>query len=382
MKTKIVINLFLLILFLPGCFSIDSKDENNIEEKSNYIPGNLPINYYADKTVKSLEIPPDLTSPNAQNSFRISEFADNVKENVIDFSGSEKSKDDTLKITRKTSNIEVKKSGNRRWLIVEKDPDTVWELSKDFFKQKGFVIKKSDKKLGILETDFLENFAEIPKKNIGFIRQYLQEALKARYSLPIIDKYRIRLEPKNNSSTEVYLSLFSMQEKLSSSGNIESTIWEVYPKDESLETEMLYQLMLFLGGDQALAKEKIIEAKDQEKINSEIVNNFNGYAKLRINLPILESWDVINWSLDQINVDIDDKDIKERSFYIKTVRSSDLGILSSLLGTEAITRTFQLVLKEYDKGVTELFFNDVLGENEQETKDFSFEFLNRIKNTL
>jgi outer membrane protein assembly factor BamC len=41
-----------------------------------------------------------------------------------------------------------------------------------------------------METDFLENHPEIPDQSVGLIRSMLKKAMKARYSLAIIDKYR------------------------------------------------------------------------------------------------------------------------------------------------------------------------------------------------
>ena len=374
---KIVFLNFFLALTITGC--VDSVIDSSENLKRDIDPGNIPMNYYADKTVKSLVVPPDLTKPNVQNSFRVSEFVSDINETIIDFSGSEKTKDEVTKILEKNSEISVQRSGQRRWLLVNKDSDLLWETTKNFLKQQGFNIKKSDKKIGIIETEFLENYPEIPEQSLGFFRSFLSKSLTARYTLPIIDKYRVRIEPVNENQTEIHLSLFSMQEKLAKSGNVESTIWETYDKDVALETEMLYRLMVFISGDQVGSREKILAAKEDRKITAEVLDNFNGYAKLRINASILDAWDNISWALDQLNIDIEDKDIKEKSFYINTVRTSDIGFMSKLLGTEALVKTYQLLVKSVDQNSSEVFFGDISGLNEQETKDFSYEFLNKIQ---
>jgi len=376
MMKIVFLNLF-LALTVTGC--VDTVIDSSKNLKRDIDPGNIPINYYSDKTVKSLVVPPDLTKPNVQNSFRVSEFVTGINENIIDFSGSEKTKDAITKILAKNSDISVQRSGQRRWLLVNKNAELLWETIKDFLKQQGFNIKKSDKKIGIIETDFLENYPEIPEKSLGLFRSFLSKSLTARYTLPIIDKYRVRIEPISENQTEIHLSLFSMQEKLASSGNIESTIWETYEKDIALETEMLYRLMVFISGDQADAREKILVAKEQKKLKTEVLKNFNGYAKLKINVGILEAWDNIGWALDQLNIDIEDKDIKEKTYYINTVRTSDVGIISKLLGTDALVKTFQLIVKSNEDNSSEVFFGDISGLNEQETKDFSFEFFSKIQ---
>jgi len=373
-----IFNIVLIIfsMLIASCSDvIDSSDNTNRKID----PGNIPINYYADKTVKSLVVPPDLTKPNIQNSFRISEYAKDVNESIIDFSGSEEAKDKITKILEGNSGVEVLRSGQRRWLVVNKKPDFVWEVAKDFIKKQGFAIKKSNKKIGIIETDFLENYPEIPDKNLGMIRSMLKNAISARYTLPIIDKYRLRIEPIDNGKTEVHLSLFQMQEKLAKSGNIETTVWEPYVKDVALETEMLYRLMVFISGDNIEAKEKIINAKENKVISVALDTSFNGFAKLVFNANLIDTWDNMNWALDQLNIDIEDKDIMEKSFYINTVRTSDIGFISTILGTDALVKTFQIILKSDSDYKTEVFFNDISGENEQKTKDYSYEFFEKIQ---
>ncbi|RUM78537.1 MAG: hypothetical protein DSZ15_03815, partial [Candidatus Thioglobus sp.] len=147
-----------LVLFLSGCVSLGGNDKTE-EEKQREAFIDKKINYYSDKTVSSLDIPPDLTTPSSQKAFKLSEYVDNIQEDTISFNKKkaatleEKESANILKIP---SNIKVKKSGKRRWLVVDKKPDVVWDLSKSFLKSRGFSIKKINKKIGLIETDFLE----------------------------------------------------------------------------------------------------------------------------------------------------------------------------------------------------------------------------------
>ena len=231
-----------------------------------------------------------------------------------------------------------------------------------------------------METDFLENHPEIPGQSLGVIRSMLQKALVARYTLPIVDKYRIRIEPTDNGNrSEVYLSLTSMEEVITKKGgNDESTIWQSRPKDQALETEMLYLLMTFLGSDHAVAREKIIQAKEEQKITVTQSKGVNGYAKLTFLLNQYDTWGNIGWALDQLNVDVEDKDVKEGSFYINLARTEDKGIFSRLFGDDAIKKSFQILVRQTESNTTEVYFNALSEENEQATIDFSHEFLGNI----
>jgi outer membrane protein assembly factor BamC len=364
-----------LALSLGGCISLggDDKEEEQIGL------GERSIGYYSNKTVTSLEIPPDLTKPSSQNAFRLSEYAENIHEDIISFSTEDAQKDNKIALNDK-DDIQVKRSGDRRWLIVKKSPEDVWNLSKRFLKQNGFIIKKSNKKIGIMETDFLENHPEIPEGSLGIIRSALRSALKTTYTLPIVDKYRIRIEPTNDGiNTEVYLSLTSMEEVLTMAGSgDENTIWQSRPKDQALETEMLYKLMMFLGSDRANAKAKILNIEAKKEIIVQLSKGVSGYAKLIFSLNQSETWDNMNWALDQLNIDVEDKDVKEGSFYINVARTEDQGFLTRLFGDKYVQKSFQILVRKTSGNETEVYFNDISEENEQATIDFSHEFLGNI----
>ena len=374
---RINISLFLLSLFLSGCILQDQKQSSiDINSKNKEVT----INYYANNSVTSLEVPPDLTSPSYENSFRLSEFASGIDTNMVNLTNSEIENNDK-KILVAPSDISVKKSGNRRWLEVNKDSETIWKLSNQFLKELGFTIKNSNKKIGIMETNFLENRKpEIPAQTMGFFRSALQSTIEnVNYTLPSVDKYKIRIEPKSDFITEVYLSVNSMAEVISGSGNNETTLWQNSEKDYALEAEMLYRLMVYLGGDSAKAREKIISAKDNNKVVVNVKDGLNGYAKLVFNLNLIDTWDNISWAISETNVQIEDRDIKERAFYINLARTADKGIMSKIFGEDAILNTYQIQLKSIDSSLTEVYFQDISEANEQETKEYSYDFFNQLQ---
>jgi len=83
------------------------------------------------------------------------------------------------------------------------------------------------------------------------------------------------------------------------------------------------------------------------------------------------------WALLELNIQVEDKDIKEKAFYIKAV-GDDIGLMSKLLGTEAISQQYQISLKEIDKSTTEIYFNDLEEKNESSTKNLNFEIFEKI----
>jgi len=375
---RIITSYIFIVFFLNGCLSQETKQtikENRVEL------GDIKINYYSDKSVTSLEIPPDLTKPAYENSFRLSEYVSDINPNIVNLTNKEKLEEQKHEVLTVPSDIQVKKSGTRRWLVVDKSPDLIWDLSRQFLKEQGFVIKKSNKKIGVMETDFLENKPEIPAKSMGFIRAALQSTIdNVSYTLPSVDSYKIRIEPtESGQKSEVHLSVSSMAEVITGTGKDETTLWQSKERDIALENQMLYQLMLYLGGDSANAREKIINAQEEGKITVSLADGINGYAKLQFKLNLIDTWDNMSWALSNLNVNLEDKDLKEKTFYIQVARTADKGIMSKIFGEDAIYSPYQLQLKELSPSLTEVYFNDISEINETETKQFSHEFLGKVQ---
>ena len=372
-----MIKIFAIILLsfsTAGCFSLDQDEKN---KRVNL--GEINIQYYADKTVTSLEVPPDLTKPNSQDAFELSKYVSDIKENTISFSKND-AVSEVSKVLETPTGIEVKKLGQIRWLVVDKKIDAVWDLAQSFFKSHGFKIKKINKKIGIIETDFLENHPEIPDQFVGFFKSMLKKAVSAKYALPTIDKYRIRIEPTNdNKKTEVYLTLDSMEEVVTDADSEdENTIWQVRAKDNALETEMLYRFMLYLGSDQIKAKEKIIATQEKKKFNVKLLDGVGGYSKLTFSLNKYDTWKSIGWALDQLDIDVEDKDIEEGNFYINITKEKDEDFLSNALSDDTIKESYQITVKQISNNATEVYFNNLSEQNKKEMIDFSHELLSNI----
>ena len=375
MTQKAVITL--LAFSLAGCFSSTNKPKQTEQT----LLGEKNIRYYSDKTVTSLEVPPDLTKPNSQNALRLDDYVTGLEKNTVDFSKG--SIQNTAKVAGSISgstDVEVKRLGQIRWLVVDKTPEVVWNLARSFFKSYGFSIKKSDKKIGIMETNFLKNHPDVPDQSLGLIRSMLKKATGSTYTLPIIDKYRIRLEPLDGGKkTEVHFALNSMKEVVTDAGSEEeNTIWQAYPTDELLETEMLYRFMVYLGSDGAVAREQIAEAQKKQITQVQVVTGAGGYTKLKFDLNKHDTWESIAWALDEMNVDVEDRDIKEGSFYVSVAQEKDKGILSGIFGEHAIKKMYQIIVKQTSGNTSEVTLNDLSDQNTQQTINFSRELLGNI----
>ncbi len=318
--------------------------------------GNRGVSYEVDENVDSLVIPPDLTMPGSQGDFS----------KIIEINNDS----DTIE---RVQNVEVMRDKYRRWLLVDLPPSEVWALSKEFFRSYGFKIEKENQKIGLLETDFLEIETKVPDKSLGTIRAALAKALKTQYGLPIADKYRIRIESTANSmESEVYLTLSSIGEVVSGA----TRVWQPREKDVELETEMLLQLMVFLGNDRGDSISKIQSNVEEKKTAVSVVLSDTGYASLVFPFDKNESWKLLGWALDESGVDIEDRDSLEGSYFINVTPNK--GFFSKLLTTASITKTYQLILKEDSSSQTNVIFVDLSEENDEKIISYSEELFDQI----
>jgi len=346
-----IVNYFVITLIsftLVSC-------SNGIDSASKKEIGNRDINYQADDISSSLVIPPDLTKPNVQGI-----YIENENEN------------DLVTINENT-NIEIVRDNYRRWLLVDKPYEEVWTSSKDFFRSYGFKIEKENKKIGIFETDYLEIETKVPDKSLGMIRAALSKALKTQYGLPIADKYRVRIESTENPyQTEVYLSLYSIGEVV----NGALRVWQPRDKDVELETEMLLTLMVYLGSDKEDAINKITDSQEKEKKLIYVLESADSYAKLIFPYPKRETWNLLGWALDELNIEIEDRDLQEGSYYVKA--STSKGFFSNLLKAASLVSTYKIVVRETGINETEVNFIELNDERDEKTLKYSYEFFNDI----
>jgi len=349
MKITNFLILVLISLFVASC----SKVTDPVKKIG---LGSRLVNYEVDENVDSLVIPPDLTAPSSQGA-----FTEVIKVN------------DDRSVLKKVQNVEVMRDKYRRWLLVDLPPAEVWTLSKEFFRSYGFTIEKENSKIGLLETDYLEIETNVPDKSLGAIRAALSKVLKTQYGLPIADKYRIRVEPTTNPlESEVYLTLSSIGEVV----NGGTRVWQPREKDVELETEMLLQLMVFLGNDRGDAISKIQSNVEEQKTVVSVVLSDTGYASLVFPFDKNESWKLLGWALDESGVDIEDRDSLEGSYFINVTPNKSF--FSKLLATASITKTYQLILKEDTSSQTNIIFVDLSEENDEKTISYSAELFDQI----
>jgi outer membrane protein assembly factor BamC len=214
------------VLVLSACSSLDF----NVGDR---------VDYKANKTINGLEVPPDLSSPEYDTTYATVPGG-SVSAAALERGSVQSGKEAVLPTS---AAIQMMRDGNVRWLQVNAPADAVWPKLEEFWRTMGVEVKRDEPRVGIMETDWAENKAEIP---LDPIRKMLGKAFEGMYDAGSRDRFKIRLERPTAATTSIYLSHERAEEQVSGTG----TKWEYKPAKPELEAEMLSRLMAFLqGGD-------------------------------------------------------------------------------------------------------------------------------------
>jgi outer membrane protein assembly factor BamC len=312
--------LFLVMVGVAGCKSVPFLD-NKIEYKS-------------ATTLPSLEVPPDLTAPSADERYAV---PDVTPQGTATFSAY--SKDRTSQPEPGSTNLlpaqveaRIERAGSQRWLVAQGAPEQLWPVVRDFWQDVGFIIKEELPEAGVMETDWAENRAKIPE---GGIRKLLGKVIDSVYSTPERDKFRTRLERGvAPGTTEIYISHRGMYEIYVTEGQ-DRTMWQPRPADPELEAEMLRRLMVRLGVQEERAK--AVFANKPKTDRARLVKGFEGGGSLALDEGFDRAWRRVGLALDRVGFTVEDRDRSQGLYFVRYVdpeldsRTGAKGLLSKLI---------------------------------------------------
>ena len=294
------------------------------------IPDRRP-DYRSSASANPLEVPPDLTSSTIDDTLVVPELNPSDSANLSDYErerqGLQLTSSETVLVAR--DDMRIERDGERRWLVINAPADVIWPRVKEFWTSNGFPLTRDDPRIGIMETDWLENRADIPD---GPVRAVFKQFLDFAYSAPTRDKFRVRLERLDAENTEVYLTHYGVEEILTSpSGSAPSaavankisttTQWQNRPRDPELEVEMLNRLMVYLGATEQRAQAALQNADSTQPMQAEVIRNEAGQQALLIKADYDRSWRLVGLALDTSSFVVEDQN-RSAGLYVVEYRDA------------------------------------------------------------
>jgi len=284
------------------------------------LPDRRP-DYRASKPVDPLEVPPDLTASTIDDTLMVPELNPTSSARYSDYASERKGGGQVAlsnTVLQQPPGIRVERDGDRRWLVVQQEPDKVWPKIKEFWPSSGLVLKKEDPRIGIMETDWAENRANIPD---GPIHSLLSKVLDIAYSAPTRDKFRVRLE-RVDEGTAVYLTHYGMEEVVSGDEGVgnqknQNTVWRSRPPDPELEAEMLNRLMVYLGAADKRTEAQLAKAAAGATKTQASLSTVDGQQALIIDEDYSRAWRLVGLALDGSNFVVEDQDRAQGRYLVE-----------------------------------------------------------------
>jgi outer membrane protein assembly factor BamC len=294
------------------------------------------IDYKTTGSAPALEIPPDLTTPRFDDRFAATTASGLAAQQA----GRPKSE-----LLPQPANARIVRAGTERWIVVQAEPDPTWNTIRQFWTDLGFVIAVEQPVIGVMETDWAENRAEIPQ---DVLRNTIGKYIDIFYNTYKRDKFRTRVERGVEPGTlEIYISHRGMEQMPTSQSSGTGPVafaWAVLPPNPDLESEMLARLMQRFGTPPAAATAAAqastppVPGQPTPVDTARIEKGNDGATRLVIDDAFDRAWRRVGLALDRTGFTVVDRDRSNGLYYVRyadpdsdVAKARDSGWLAKLM---------------------------------------------------
>ncbi len=272
------------------------------------------IDYKSATSAPALELPPDLTTPQYDDRFSVTTASGLAAQ------GARPKGPETI-APNANAEARVVRAGTERWLVVKTTPEIAWNTSRDFWNSVGFVLAIEQPNLGVMETDWAENRADVPNT---FLQSTIGKYIDIFGNTYKRDKFRTRIERGNEPGTvEIYISHRGAEQV--STGNIDNKpnspsgfTWAVMPPDPGLEAEMLTRLMMKFGTPAPVATASVqAAASPLAPERAFLEKGPNGTSQLVVDDSFDRAWRRVGLALDRVGFTVVDRDRSKGTYFVR-----------------------------------------------------------------
>jgi len=308
------------------------------------------IDYKSAKSLPPLEVPPDLSVPDSTGQFDVAGKEGTTYSDYTRARAQAEGSSDA-KVLPSLEGMHVERDGEYRWLVVNMEPDKLWQPLREFWQENGFLLAQEQPDIGFMETDWAENRALVSTS--WFRRTFAFMGAENAFSYPERDKFRTRLERGDaHGTTAIYITHRGVYQVATRDGTITRTVWEVRPRDPELEAEMLYRLMMRLGATDAQVQQAKAEPAPAPRAELASGKGPNKTEYLALPDSFDRAWRRVGIALDYIGFTVEDQDRSKGEYFVR-YNDPDAEQERSGLAKLAFWRDDKPVAQQYRIQVTE-----------------------------
>jgi outer membrane protein assembly factor BamC len=308
MQFKTKLNLIILSLsqvLLLGCSSMSDVSDTLSGRKVDYKK--------QSRSIQRLDMPPEMIISDTSDPMYIPDQS-NTDSRLSQFQSRSNRSSMGQQVLPEQDDIELVKDRDVKYLRIKGNRTQVWNKMREYWINRGMLIKRESPKTGILETEWAENRADIPQ---GLIRDALGKIVDGLYSAGTKDKYRVRIEQaKEKGISELYLTHYGMEE-VQEKGVAERIIWVKRPRDPELEIEMLGSMMVFFGMEKQKTKAMLAKKAKQRKEKAVIARNLKTGSVLLLRETYPRAWRRTGVALERVDFIVEDRDRNNGIYYVR-----------------------------------------------------------------
>jgi len=277
---------------------------------------------------RPLEVPPDLTSISANDTYTVPGAA-----TYSDYAqGQAQQSQQREQILPNPENVRMERAGSQRWLVVEAPPEKIWPAIREFWAELGFAVRVENPQTGVMETEWVDP-STITKDDKGNYLDKFQGWLDRLNTLQNRQKFRTRIDRgTEEGTTEIYLSHRSVadvqddgKERVRTTvGTVETGYRmegkrnkeeEARANAEDIDAELLRRLMVHLGVEEK--QSRTVVAAVASEVRAVPKKAADGSTYLALNDGFDRAWRRVGLALDRVGFVVEDRDRSNGLFYVR-----------------------------------------------------------------
>ncbi|MFW2372902.1 MAG: outer membrane protein assembly factor BamC [Gammaproteobacteria bacterium] len=274
----------LALLTLAGCSSDGEKRPEYLDSQS----------------LKELQVPPRLSTPDTRAELKIPEPSEKALEML--------QKQDNAKgtVAPLFKKVEFKSDNGLFWVEIHESADKLWPRLIDFWANEGIKLARAEPLLGIMDTEWLNEFKTSNRKGEN------SSWFTGVFSTDLKDRFRMRVErTQRDDLSRIFVSHRGLEIAINASDD--SSVWVHRQPDPLLEQEILLRLVLFAGLSRAQAKDMFDSYQPYHPRVRQLSDDKSRFAIIGQKDFV---WHRLIQAIDRLGVEIKQQDQRRGQLYV------------------------------------------------------------------